>query len=344
MQKEPVNGQGAHFQVDKRMSLKEAVSRFIKDGDAVYYGGFQTMVPMAVTHEIIRQGKKGFRVFCTSTDVGGLDLLTSAGCVDAMHVAWSMNWCAKGSHGIRRAFQDETVKRHDLSNFAATSALLGGFLGIPFMAVRGNIGTDLVRYNQDDLRVVNDPFTGEQITLVRSWRADVGIIHAQRADSSGNIISWGTRCSPDEFGAMGSHRGVIATVEEIVDAEVVHADPDRTLIPYYKTLAVVHCPWGAHPSACMGYYGQDIRFCEYQGEYQRRAHLLPRFFEEWVHGCRDHEEFLQKYRQKFGSEVLDRLKPLQGFKPVMDVHYSFHDPAVWIDIPPYTDEYLNEHD
>jgi len=339
MHEETKNGHGGSS-VDKRMSLKDAVSRFIIDGDALYYGGFQTMVPMAITHEMIRQRKKDLSVFCTTTDVGGLDLLVSAGCVREVHLAWSMNWFARGSHGIRRAFQQEALKRYDLSNFAATSALMAGFFGIPFMAVRGNIGTDLVKYNQQDLRVIDDPFTGEKITLVRSWRADVGIIHAQRADPAGNIVSWGTRSSPDEFGAMGSKRGVIVTVEEIVAPEVVRSDPDRTLIPFYKTLAVVHCPWGAHPSACMGYYGQDIRFCEYQGEYQRNERLLHHFFEKWVDGCPDHEAYLQKYVQQFGTESLERLKPKRGFRPVLDVHYTYHDPAVWLDIPPFADEYI----
>jgi len=56
--------------IDKRMTLKEAVSKFVKDGDTVYYGGFQIMVPMALTHEIIRQKKKNLTTIESSTDVG----------------------------------------------------------------------------------------------------------------------------------------------------------------------------------------------------------------------------------------------------------------------------------
>jgi glutaconate CoA-transferase subunit A len=77
--------------VSKLMSLKEAVSKYIQDGDTVYYGGFQIMVPMALTHEIIRQKKKNLTTVESSTDVGGLDLLVGAGCVKQIHTAWIMN-------------------------------------------------------------------------------------------------------------------------------------------------------------------------------------------------------------------------------------------------------------
>ncbi|MCE5242178.1 MAG: CoA-transferase [Syntrophobacteraceae bacterium] len=326
--------------VDKRMTLKEAVSKFINDGDIVYYGGFQIMVPMAITREIIRQRKKNLHIINASTDVGGLDLLVGGGCVSEMHLAWAMNWYVKATYAIRRAFQSGELKRYDLSNFGATSALIGGFLGVPFLPVRGNIGTDMLKYNPTDAKVIEDPFTGQPITVVRSWRADVAIIHAQVADRLGNVVTWGTRGVTDEFGTMGSKRGVIVTAEKIVEPEEVRSDPDRTIVPYFKTLAVVECPFGAHPSACRGFYGLDIRFCQYQGKYERDKDLLPRFIEEWIDGCEDNNAYIQKYVQKFGQESLDRLKPVLGYKPKLEVDYGFHDPGVWKGVPQYTDEFI----
>lgn len=327
-------------QSDKRMTLKEAVSKFINDGDTIYYGGFQIMVPMAITHEIIRQRKKNLTAVNASTDVGGLDLLVGAGCVSEVHLAWAMNWYVKANYAMRRAFNSGALKRYDVSNFGATSALIAGFLGVPFLPVRGNIGTDLVKYNPTDLRVINDPFSGEQTTVVRAWRADVAIIHAQKADWMGNVVTWGTRGVTDEFGAMGSKRGVIVTAEEIVEPEMVRSDPDRTVVPYFKTLAVVHCPWGAHPSACRGYYGLDIRYCQYQGKFERDKDLLTKFIEEWIDKVPDREAYIEKYAGKFGKESLDRLKPVLGFKPKIDVDYGYHDPSVWKGVPQFTDEFI----
>lgn len=324
--------------IDKRMTLKEAVSKFINDGDTVYYGGFQIHVPMAITHEIIKQRKKELNVINASTDVGGLDLLVGGGCVREMHLAWAMNWYVKATYAIRRAFNSGELKRYDLSNFGATSALIAGFMGVPFLPVRGNIGTDIIKHNTEDLKVIEDPFTGEQITIVRAWRADVAIIHAQRADYLGNVVTWGTRGVADEFGAMGTKRGVIVTAEEIVEPEMVRSDPDRTVIPYFKTLAVVHCPWGSHPSACRGFYGLDIRYAQYQGKYEKNKDLLPVYIKEWIDDCDDRAAYIKKYIEKFGQEGLDRLKPKLGYKPKMDIDYGFHDPGVWKGVPQYTDE------
>jgi len=129
--------------IDKRMTLKEAVAKFIHDGDVVYYGGFQIMVPMALTHEIIRQKKRHLTTIESSTDVGGLDLLVGAGCVSEIHSAWIMNWYVKAPYAIRRAFNKGHLKRYDISNFGATTAMMAGFMGIPFMPVRSLLGSDV---------------------------------------------------------------------------------------------------------------------------------------------------------------------------------------------------------
>src|SRR5512136_1130198 len=151
--------------VDKLMTLKEAVSKHVKDGDTVYYGGFQIMVPMAITHEIIRQKKKNLTTIESSTDVGGLDLLVGAGCVTEIHSAWIMNWYVKAPYAVRRAFNKGHLKRYDISNFGATTAMMAGFMGVPFMPILGNIGTDMMKHNLMDLRIITDPFTGKQTTV-----------------------------------------------------------------------------------------------------------------------------------------------------------------------------------
>ncbi|HEX7534332.1 MAG TPA: CoA-transferase, partial [Syntrophales bacterium] len=115
--------------IDKRMSLKDAVAKFIHDGDVVYYGGFQIMVPMALTHEIIRQKKRNLTTIESSTDVGGLDIMVGAGCVKEIHSAWIMNWYVKAPYAVRRAFNEGKVKRYDISNFGATTAMIAGFMG-----------------------------------------------------------------------------------------------------------------------------------------------------------------------------------------------------------------------
>ena len=83
--------------IDKRMTLKDAVAKFIHDGDVVYYGGFQIHVPMALTHEIIRQKKRNLTTIESSTDVGGLDIMVGAGCVSCRATIPPSSCCSRSN-------------------------------------------------------------------------------------------------------------------------------------------------------------------------------------------------------------------------------------------------------
>ena len=52
-------------------------------------------------------------------------------------------------------------------------------------------------------------------------------------------------------------RRVIVTVEEIVGGERIRAEPDRVVLPSFAVDAVVHAPFGAHPTSCFPRYGYD---------------------------------------------------------------------------------------
>lgn len=52
-------------------------------------------------------------------------------------------------------------------------------------------------------------------------------------------------------------RHIILTAEEIVSPDVINRDPNRVITPGFRVSAVVHCPWGAHPSVVTGYYNRD---------------------------------------------------------------------------------------
>ena len=89
-------------------------------------------------------------------------------------------------------------------------------------------------------------------------RPDVTIVHAQRADASGDTQVWGLLGCQKEA-AFAADR-VIVVVEELVDEAVIRADPNRTIIPGLIVDAVVVEPFGAHPSYVQGDYDRDNRF------------------------------------------------------------------------------------
>jgi len=139
---------------------------------------------------------------------------------------------------------------------------------------------------------VTSPFGDETIYAVPPLNPDVAIIHAQRADRAGNTQVWGlTGCQRE---AAFAARQVIVVVEELVDEAVVRSDPNRTLIPGLKVSAVVVCPRGAHPSYAQGYYDRDNRFYLEWESISRDPARLDAWLDEWVHGTRDHAEYVAK--------------------------------------------------
>jgi glutaconate CoA-transferase subunit A len=116
------------------------------------------------------------------------------------------------------------------------------------------VGTDLPA--QTTARSVDCPFTGERLAAVRAIRPDVGIIHAQQADRSGNVQLWGISGVQKEA-VLAANRSIV-TVEEIVDE--LTPRPTSVILPSWVVTAVAVAPWGAHPSYAHGYYDRDNAF------------------------------------------------------------------------------------
>jgi glutaconate CoA-transferase, subunit A len=130
----------------------------------------------------------------------------------------------------------------------------------------------------------------------------VAIVHVQRADAQGNAQIWGILGEQKEA-AFAAER-VILTAEEIVDAEVIRSDPNRTLIPGFIVDAVCEVPYAAHPSYTQGYYDRDNAFYLEWDEISKSPEAVQAYLEEWVYGVQDRAE----YWEKLGPEARERLK------------------------------------
>ena len=82
--------------------------------------------------------------------------------------------------------------------------------------------------------------------------------------------------------------------EEIVEPEVIASDPNRTLIPGFLVTALVHEPWGAHPSPVQGYYGRDHAFFQEYHEQSRRPEDYEKWLTQWVTGVPGRKEYLER--------------------------------------------------
>lgn len=279
----------------KLLPLPEAVARFIPDDSSIVLGTcLESLIPFAAGHEIIRQRKRGLTLIGPISDIL-FDQIIGAGCARAVRAAWVGNVATGSGYRFREAVESGALQVEDHSNLTMVTALRAGAMGLPFMPTRTALGSDLYQTNPS-LKAVNCPFTGEPLTAVAAITPDVAVIHVQRADAFGNAHVWGNLGVTREA-CLASHR-VLITAEEIVSTETIRSDPNRVITPGFRVAAVVHAPWGGHPSPVPGCYNRDHQaFLDYQ-EASRTAETYARWRARWVDGLQGSEALLSLLGQE----------------------------------------------
>ncbi len=283
--------------IDKRLSMAEAIRRFVADGDTVVIEGFTHLICFAAAHEIVRQGRRDLTL-CRLTPDLIYDQLIGAGCAAKLVFSWAGNPGAGPLYALRRAVEQGIPRPLDLeeySHFGMVARLAAGAAKLPFMPLRSFTGSDLPRVNPR-IRSVACPYTGEGIATVPALNPDVAIIHVQRCDAEGNAQIWGLLGVQKE--AAFASRRVIVVAEEIVPESTIRADPNRTLIPGFIVDAVVHEPWGCHPSYAQGFYDRDNDFYVGWREISQDRARFDAYLDEWVHGLPDRAIYAAKMGER----------------------------------------------
>ncbi|HEX9611258.1 MAG TPA: CoA-transferase [Gemmatimonadales bacterium] len=272
------------------MSMKEAVTRFVRDGDTVVIEGFTHLISFAAGHEIIRQRRRDLTL-CRLTPDLIYDQMIAAGCARKLVFSWAGNPGVGSLHAFRRAVEGQSLEIEEYSHFGMVARFSAGAAGLPFWPLRDYGGTDLPRANPR-IKTVACPYTGEALATVPALNPDVTIVHAQRADAQGNTQIWGLLGVQKE--AAFASRRVIVVVEELVEESVIRSDPNRTVIPAMIVDAVVVEPWGAHPSYAQGYYDRDNDFYVAWEGISRAPGRLERYLEEFVYGVPDRAAYVER--------------------------------------------------
>ena len=293
----------------KVMSLTEAISLFVHDGDIVYAAGFTHLIPFAAGHEMIRQRRRDLTLARATPDLI-YDQMVAAGCARKIIFSYSGNPGVGSLRIIRQEMEAGRLEYEEYSHFAMITRVAAGAAGLPFLPMRPTGGDDLAKANPQ-YKTVQCPYTGVDLVTVPALMPDVAIIHAQRADANGNAQIWGIIGEQKEV-AFASQK-VILTVEEIVDESVIRSDPNRTLIPDFVVSAVCHVPYCAHPSYTQGYYDRDNTFYLEWDKISESNEKVQSWLDEWVYGVQGHAE----YWARLGPETHERLTvPPALSKPV----------------------------
>ncbi|NEE18011.1 acetate CoA-transferase, partial [Streptomyces sp. SID7499] len=161
--------------------------------------------------------------------------------------------------------------------------------------------TDLRHGKEGKLHLVPHPEDPERtVTLLSPLRPRFTLFHGVAADRRGNVVA----CPPLGEGAWAAYaatEGVLASVEAIVDDEVIAAMPDRVVIPANRVLGLCEAPLGAHPQSLRtgGLAGVD----GYLDDYDFLTDIVAAckdpesaaaWYEKWVGGVGSHADYLER--------------------------------------------------
>ena len=262
------------------VTLAEAISATVHDGDMVAMEGFTHLIPHAAGHEVIRQHRRDLTLVRMTPDII-YDQLIGAGCARKLVFSWAGNPGVGSLHRFRDAVEHSWPRPLELeehSHAGMANRFAAGAAGLPFAVLRGYRGTSLSE-NTAGVADIVCPFTGETLTAVSALRPDVAVIHAQRADRRGNVQYWGITGIQKEA-VLAASRSVV-TVEEIVD--LLEPRPGAIVLPSWTVSYVAPAPGGAHPSYALGYSARDNDFSLAWDEIRRDRERFGAWLAEHVY-------------------------------------------------------------
>jgi glutaconate CoA-transferase, subunit A len=264
-------------------SLEDALS-CITDGCLLAVPREVAGVPMEATRALIRRGVKQLHLVTLPTSSLQADLLIGAGCVATLETSA----VSLGEFGLAPRFTAAilagTIAMKDATCPALHAAFQAAEKGVPFMPLRGLIGSDIVK-TRPDWRVIDNPFGNDDpIVLLPAIKPNVALIHAPMADRAGNVWIGRQR----ELATMAhAAENTIATVEKLFEGNLLD-DPVLAAgtLPGFYISAIAVAANGCWPLALPDYYPTDLG---HLAEYARLAATpegFARYLEQYVHARR----------------------------------------------------------
>ncbi|MET7503920.1 CoA-transferase [Streptomyces microflavus] len=183
-----------------------------------------------------------------------------------------------------------------------TQRLMAAALGQPFATTGSMLAeTDLRHGKEGSLHRVPHPEDPERsVTLLTPLRPRIALFHGVVADRRGNVVAV-PPLGEGAWAAYAATEGVLASVEAIVDDEVIAAMPDRVVIPAARVLGLCEAPLGAHPQslrtgglAGVEGYLDDYAFLTDIVTACKDPETAAAWYEEWVGGVESHADYLER--------------------------------------------------
>jgi glutaconate CoA-transferase, subunit A len=293
--------------VNKVMDLKDAIEKFVHDGDYLGIGGFgANRTPMAACHEIVRQQKKNLG-FAGHTATHDMQVLSAGEVYDRLDAAYVVGLEARGLSACSRNYvQSGKVKVTEWTNYALTIRMKAAAMGVPYLPSRIMMGTDTFKYSAAKTTLC--PFTGKKLVLIPALSPDVAIIHVHEADIYGNCRFKGIAVA--DLDLANASKRLIITTERLISNEVIKQDPSLTRIPFHLVDAVCEVPFGAYPgNMCYEYFSDEDHLKEWL-KVEKNDAEFKEFLNRNIYDCKNHEEYIRlnggaaKMRELRAKELL----------------------------------------
>ena len=288
--------------VDKVMSLKDAIEKFVHDGEYLAIGGFGAIrTPIAACHEIVRQGRKNMG-FAGHTSTHDFEVLSAGEVFNRVDIAYIIGLEARGlSPCARRYMESGKVEITEWTNYSLAARLKAAAMGVPFVPTRNVLGTDTFHYSAG--KVVECPFTGKKLMLQPALYPDISVIHVHEADIYGNARIKGITISDLDL-ARASKR-LIITTERLISNEEIRRDPSLTSIPFYLVDAVCEVRYGAYPGNMPYEYFSDEEHLQEWLKAERDPEVFKEFLKRNIYDCKNHAEYIELHG---GIEKMNELR------------------------------------
>ncbi len=212
-------------------------------------------VAMAATRALIRRRVRDLHIVTVPTGSFQAELLIAAGCVGTIETSGVTMWEMGQAPAFVRAVKSGGVRIIDSTCPAIYAQIQAGEKGIPFIPMRGLVGSDLLGA-RDDYKIIDNPFAEDDpIVVLPAIVPDIALFHAPLADRQGNV--WVGRQGNLRTLAHAAKASLV-TVEEITDDDLMEDEKlaSGAILALYIS-GIAQAPKGAWPLALPGCYGED---------------------------------------------------------------------------------------
>lgn len=252
----------------------------VPDGAKLVVPADNCGVAMAATRELVRRGVRGLHLVCVPISGLQAEILIGAGALATIETAAVTLGEFGPAHRFIAALRQRRLRILDATCPAIHAALQAGQKGLPFIPLRGLIGSDLLA-SRPDWKVIDNPFQpGDPIAVLPAINPDIALFHAPLADRSGNVYIGRKR----ELLTMAhASKQTFVTVEAISERDLFDdAKMAAGVVPAIYISRIAVAKRGAWPVGLAGHYGADDAAISRYVQSAKTEEGFRRFLEEWL--------------------------------------------------------------